>query len=170
MNNMAVYLKENFQKIVDFFAVCVVFFIPISAALPNLFIILFSVLVLICLKQYIIVRPAYLIAIISSVFFILIESIVKNNFIVDLAINSRFLLLLLLIILFTQVKNIYKIEHAFILSTFIAITGSFVAIIKQILLSPNFLLDTGALINDFYDECGYHDMYMGSDVLTFLGY
>ena len=28
----------------------------------------------------------------------------------------------------------------------------------------------GASINDFYDECGYHNMYMGSDVLTFLGY
>lgn len=25
-------------------------------------------------------------------------------------------------------------------------------------------------INDFYDECGYHGRYMGSDVLTFLGY
>ena len=25
-------------------------------------------------------------------------------------------------------------------------------------------------INDFYDECGYKGRYMGSDVLTFLGY
>ena len=25
-------------------------------------------------------------------------------------------------------------------------------------------------INDFYDECGYKGHYMGSDVLTFLGY
>lgn len=28
----------------------------------------------------------------------------------------------------------------------------------------------GASINDFYDECGYKGHYMGSDVLTFLGY
>lgn len=25
-------------------------------------------------------------------------------------------------------------------------------------------------INDFYDECGFKGRYMGSDVLTFLGY
>jgi len=25
-------------------------------------------------------------------------------------------------------------------------------------------------INDFYDACGYRGRYMGSDVLTFLGY
>ena len=28
----------------------------------------------------------------------------------------------------------------------------------------------GISINEFYDECGYRGRYMGSDVLTFLGY
>jgi len=28
----------------------------------------------------------------------------------------------------------------------------------------------GISINDFYDECGYKGQYVGSDVLTFLGY
>jgi hypothetical protein len=28
----------------------------------------------------------------------------------------------------------------------------------------------GISINAFYDECGYKSQYMGSEVLTFLGY
>jgi len=28
----------------------------------------------------------------------------------------------------------------------------------------------GVSISEFYDECGYRGRYMGSDVLTFLGY
>lgn len=148
MNALATYLKINYQNAVDFCAVLLVFFIPISTALPNLLIIPLLVVVSIFFKEYVLVRPTYLIAIVTSVLFILTESIVKNNFILDLFINSRYLLLLLIIILFTQVKGIYKVEHSFVLSTFIAVIGSSVGIIKQILRNPDFLLDSGRLVNE----------------------
>lgn len=148
MSKYILSLRKNNQELIDLCGALLVFFLPISTAFPNLLLLPFVLMFVFSIKEYIIVKKPYLIILFLTLMVIIVESLIKNSFIQDININSRYLQLLVIFILFTQIKDKYKIELFFISGTFIAVIFSFFAIINHTLNNPDFLLDSGSLVNE----------------------
>src|SRR5690606_28775910 len=98
-------------------------------------------------RKYQIIKSPFLGAFSLFILFLLIKSLMVNKFITDLNINSRYLLLVILIALITQIKNYKRIELFFVLGSFIAILRSLYEIVITQSNSSKVILDNGADVN-----------------------
>ncbi len=147
MNRTQVYLCKYRQVIIDFCAALIVLFLPISAAIPNLLLIPLAIIVILTFKSYVAVKPKHLLAFSISIIVILILGVLNSNFIEGITIYSRYLIVLLVLALFSQVKNKSQLEHFFIAGVLIAVLGSSVAIGIKLFKNAAFLLDAGSEVN-----------------------
>lgn len=144
---MILFLNRNYQQIIDWCGAILVLFIPLSVAIPNLLLIPFIITVLLSIRKYQIIKSPFLGAFSLFILFLLIKSLMVNKFITDLNINSRYLLLVILIALITQIKNYKRIELFFVLGSFIAILRSLYEIVITQSNSSKVILDNGADVN-----------------------
>lgn len=139
---------QNTQKAIDLIAGLILLFLPISPALPNILLVPLGLLVIFNFKKFNFVRSKTFFIYGLCILFLIFLAAIDGSLPEDLTLYSRFLLVLILFLLFTQVKNLRLVEHFLLIGIFIAFVGSAVAVAIYSFQNTGFLLDTGSAVND----------------------
>src|SRR5690606_12227752 len=108
------------QKAIDFCAALIVLLLPFSSALPNLLLIPLLILVIINYKKFQWKMGGAMYIYGATILFLAIISFFKGSFLDDAERYSKYFLMLLLFVLYTQVENKKYSEYALLVGTFIA--------------------------------------------------
>lgn len=145
--NLLSAIKENSQQITDYLAALLVFLLPLSTALPNIFLIPLVLIIGINYKKIKWTKSYPFLFLAGSILVIAILGVYNKSFLDEIDLFSKYFLILFLFFFYTQVKNKKYCEYAFLISVFIAFLLSSFAIGKQLMENPNFLLDSGDIVN-----------------------
>lgn len=142
------YLTENGQNLIDICAALIIVILSFSTALPNLLLIPLGILVLFNFRNFKWVKSIPLLLISISFLFLIVLGAFHPNFWNASGLYSRYLLVPLLFLLFSQVKNKKYCEYGLVFGVFVVMLVSAIQVIKYTLENPGFLLDVGAIVND----------------------
>lgn len=136
------------QKAIDFCAALIVLLLPFSSALPNLLLIPLLILVIINYKKFQWKMGGAMYIYGATILFLAILSFFKGSFLDDAGRYSKYFLVLLLFVLYTQVENKKYSEYALLVGTFIAMAISSVKVGTYMWDNPGYLLDVGKKVNE----------------------
>lgn len=148
MENIKSYFTSNYQKSFDLISALLVFFLPISTALPNILLIPLALLVIVNFRKIKPIKSKAIFYFGCSPAFIIVLAIFKGSFLADIDSYTKYFSFFLLLFLFGQVKYLKIIEYSFLTGIFVALIGSSIAVGIHTYENPGFLLDSGGIVND----------------------
>lgn len=148
MRAIAAYIHDKLQNPIDICAALVVLLLPFSTALPNLLLIPLGIVVIINFRDFKWVSSYPLLLLYAALLFIVILGIFNHSFLNDLNLYSRYFLIPVLFLFFTQVKNKKYSEYALLLGVFTTMLISGVQVAVYTWENPGFLLDVGGIVNE----------------------
>lgn len=141
-------LLKNTQKLFDILAALLVLSLPFSLALPNIILIVLTLLLFVnhknIRKPYFL--PFYIFA--AAALFIGALAISGNYFYSEIRTYTKYFLICYLFFLYSQVRNKSYAEHALILGCFLAVVFSGFAIAQHVWIHPDFIMSNGSIVND----------------------
>lgn len=136
------------QKVIDFCAALIVLLLPFSEAIPNLLLIPMAILVAVNYKNFR-WKPNRAMYIYTGAIIVLsVFAVFKGSFLEDWNRYSKYFLVLLLFVLYTQVENKKYSEYALLIGTFIAMAISAIQVGAYMWDNPGYLLDVGEKVNE----------------------
>lgn len=152
--------KYNFRNYYDFSAALILLILPFSAALPNLLLIPLVLLIGFHYKKFKPVYSAPFILFAIAVFIIEGLALFNQSLFPEIRTFSKYLLILLLYILYTQVEQKKYCEIAFLVSVSIVVLLSLFSILNYQIVHPDFVLSNGSIVNEL--------LFIGRPYLGFL--
>jgi hypothetical protein len=143
------------QLLISHLAGLILFFLPLSKAIPNILLLPFSIIVVYSIMQQKKIKcfiEPQIIFIGFAVLILFVLAIVKGSLISDLTIFIRYFTLITLFFLFSFVKKIRLVENYYLIGIIIAMFLSGYNIINYLNQNPYFLFTTGETINEILWE------------------
>lgn len=140
-------IKENAQQITDYLAAFLVFVLPFSTALPNILLIPLILIIGLNFRRIKWTKSYPFLFFGMAISILIVLALYNKTFLDEIDLFSKYFLILFLFILFTQVTNKKYCEYALLLGLIIAMLISSFSIGKQLLENPDFLLDSGKIVN-----------------------
>lgn len=142
-------LKNNRNFILSILLGILVFFIPLSSALTNIMLIPTGIFFLISYspKEWFSNFPKPIKIFFFSIAFMWILSILKGSFLLDISIYSRYLIVVLVCLLFSKVHKKTIIENFYLASLVLVTCISTFKIVEKKVANPDLLFDNGLFID-----------------------
>lgn len=140
--------KHSFQNYYDLTAALLLLILPFSAAIPNLLLVPLALLIGHHYKKLKPVRSTPFILFAIAVLIIEGLALYNQSLFPEIRTFSKYALILLLFLLYTQVEQKIYCEVAFLVSTSAVVLLSFFSILTYQLAHPDFIFSNGSIVNE----------------------